>query len=50
MIIGENKVTGSVIKYSIKYNVPTKETFIVSISEEFITVQPEIIVINTTIT
>ena len=49
-MIGENKLTGSVIKYSIKYNVPTKETFIVTISEEFVAVQQEIVVVNTNTT
>lgn len=50
-MIGENKLTGSVIKYAVKYNVPTKETFIVTISEEFVTVQQEIVVVdvNTTV-
>jgi hypothetical protein len=40
LIIGEKKKTGSILKVIVSYNKPTKEAFIVSITEEVVEVVP----------
>ena len=35
-LFGENKQTGSIMKYVVSYNKPTSQVFIVSITEEIV--------------